>query len=161
MFGTLLQIKLRTELIVKAAMGPNQVLVPRCKPEIVGPNQVLVMGPIGPNQVLAPPAPTKNPDNRSTPEKITKPQKPPAPAVQAAKDPLWKLMQSMYETLNATSPDLTASCWLCYDIKPPFYESIGLDATYNILTSENPSQCSWGDHKIGLTLQHISGKGLT
>lgn len=82
-----------------------------------------------------------------------------APAVQAAEDPLWKLMHAMYETLNATSRDFTASCWLCYDIKPPFYEAIGLPATYNVLTSVNPSQCSWGDRKIGLTLQHISGKG--
>lgn len=51
MFGTLLQIKLRTKVIVTAPVGPNLVLAspaPR-------PNQVLVMSPISPNQASSRP----------------------------------------------------------------------------------------------------------
>jgi hypothetical protein len=54
---------------------------------------------------------------------------------------------------------MTTSCWLCYDVRPPFYETIGLNVTYDISISENPTQCSWGDHKRGLTIQQVSSQG--
>jgi hypothetical protein len=54
---------------------------------------------------------------------------------------------------------MTTSCWLYYDVRPPFYEVIGLNVTYNALTRENPTQCSWGDHKRGLTIQQVSIQG--
>jgi hypothetical protein len=54
---------------------------------------------------------------------------------------------------------MTTSCWLCYDVRPLFYEAIGLNATYNVSTSENPTQCSWGNHKRGLTIQQVSSQG--
>jgi hypothetical protein len=54
---------------------------------------------------------------------------------------------------------MTTSCWLYYDVMPPFYEAIGLNVTYNALTHENSTQCSWGDHKRGLTIQQVSGQG--
>lgn len=89
------------------------------------------MAPVGPNQILAPPALTKNPGTvKPQYNKNNIPVIPLALAMQATKDPLWKLMRVVYKTLKATSPNLTASCWLYYDIKPPFYESIGLNATY-------------------------------
>uniref|UniRef100_A0A8C6DBU8 Envelope protein n=1 Tax=Moschus moschiferus TaxID=68415 RepID=A0A8C6DBU8_MOSMO len=138
--------------------------------------------PVGPNKVLAPPtppAPTKSPGSKDTSKEtikpqshreVTRPTQPPraeTPAglpsqpqrSQATEDPLWKLMHTIYETLNPTSPNLTASCWLCYDVKPPFYEAIGLNITHDVSSDTSPSQCSWGDRKIGLTLQHVSSSG--
>jgi hypothetical protein len=75
-------------------------------------------------------------------------------------DPLWNLVNAAFLTLNHTNPNMTTSCWLCYDVRPQFYEAIGLNVTYNASTSENPTQCSWGDHKRGLTIQQVSGQGI-
>jgi hypothetical protein len=64
-------------------------------------------------------------------------------------DPLWNLVNAAFLTLNHTNPNMSTSCWLCYDERPPFYEAIGLNVTYNVSTTENPTQCSWGNHKRG------------
>jgi hypothetical protein len=44
-------------------------------------------------------------------------------------------------------------------VRPPFYEAVGLNDTYNVSTSKNPTQCSWGNHKRGLTIQQVSNQG--
>ncbi|NXW51199.1 ENV1 protein, partial [Nyctiprogne leucopyga] len=75
-------------------------------------------------------------------------------------NPLWKVMQAAYQTLNESNPDATTSCWLCYDVKPPFYEGIALATPYHMSSKDNPSQCNWNDSKAGITLQHVRGQGL-
>ncbi|NXJ72674.1 ENV1 protein, partial [Rostratula benghalensis] len=75
------------------------------------------------------------------------------------KDPLWTVMQTVYQTLNATNPNVTISCWLCYDINPPFYEGIAIPSPLNTSTEENPSECSWKERKAGITLQQVNGSG--
>ena len=37
---------------------------------------------------------------------------------------LTELMVGRFHMLNDTYPNITNSCWLCYDIAPPYYESI-------------------------------------
>ncbi|NXP56799.1 ENV2 protein, partial [Heliornis fulica] len=66
---------------------------------------------------------------------------------------LWKVMQATYNALNRINPELTNECWLCYNIEPPYYEAIGIKEVHA------PPQCSWGDRKKGITMQHVSGKG--
>jgi hypothetical protein len=61
-------------------------------------------------------------------------------AMLGAPDPLWNLVNAAFLTLNHTDPNMTTSCWLCYDVRPPFYEAIGLNVTYNALIHENPTQ---------------------
>lgn len=54
---------------------------------------------------------------------------------------LWKVMQASYGIINKTNPELTKECWLCYNIRPPFYEGIGVTAKARRINGTNPAQC--------------------
>ncbi|NXW23784.1 ENV1 protein, partial [Circaetus pectoralis] len=75
-------------------------------------------------------------------------------------DVLWKMMQASYQILNKTSPNLTEHCWLCYGIKPPFYEAIGVSDIPTQSNSTNPAQCIWDTEKQGITLTQVVGSGV-
>lgn len=75
-------------------------------------------------------------------------------------DPLWKLVKAAYATLNQTHPEATKSCWLCYNLIPPYYEAVGLNASYDLANGTDPPQCRWGERKVGLTMREVWGKGL-
>ncbi|NXG67700.1 ENV1 protein, partial [Hemiprocne comata] len=71
---------------------------------------------------------------------------------------LWKLVQASYQVLNATYPNLTEHCWLCYNIRPPFYEAIGVTANPKRINGSNPSQCLWKketSQSQGITLAQV------
>ncbi|NXH29906.1 ENV2 protein, partial [Myiagra hebetior] len=74
-----------------------------------------------------------------------------------------KLAQTSYRILNATNPNLTKRCWLCYSIQPPFYEAIGVIAKPTRINGSNPSQCLWkeGGESLsqGITLAQVTRKG--
>ncbi|NXO05533.1 ENV1 protein, partial [Rhinopomastus cyanomelas] len=73
---------------------------------------------------------------------------------------LWKLMLATYQVLNITQPNLTEKCWLCFDIRPPFYEAIGYAERAKRLNGSNPPQCNWGNPKAqGITLFSVTGRG--
>ena len=59
--------------------------------------------------------------------------------------------------LNATHPNMTRSCWLCYDTVPPYYEGVAVQAHVTISTSLQ--DCRWRS-KQSLTLEQVSGQGL-
>ncbi|NWV15911.1 ENV1 protein, partial [Ptilonorhynchus violaceus] len=78
---------------------------------------------------------------------------------------LWKIMRASFEILNRTYPNLTRECWLCYDIRPPFYEAVGSSAKIRRANGSNPSQCNWVKRNItedapGITLSRVTGKGV-
>ncbi|NXE12532.1 ENV2 protein, partial [Lophotis ruficrista] len=73
---------------------------------------------------------------------------------------LWKLMQASYLVLNKTNPNLTGHCWLCYGIKLPFHEAVGVKRKPRCINGTNPAQCIWGAEKQGITLTQVTGKGL-
>ncbi|KAF1533166.1 MLV-related proviral Env polyprotein, partial [Eudyptes sclateri] len=75
-------------------------------------------------------------------------------------DSLWKMMQASYQLLNKTSPNLTEHCWLCYRIKPPFYEAVGVDDKPLRVNGSNPAQCTWDMEKQGITLAEVVGSGV-
>ncbi|NXQ05509.1 ENV1 protein, partial [Vidua macroura] len=71
-----------------------------------------------------------------------------------------KLMQAAYQVLNVTRPNITEQCWLCFDIKPPFYEAVGLNEKPKRVNGSNPPQCNWKDPQTqGITLAAVTGKG--
>uniref|UniRef100_A0A8D0EQB9 Envelope glycoprotein n=1 Tax=Strix occidentalis caurina TaxID=311401 RepID=A0A8D0EQB9_STROC len=75
---------------------------------------------------------------------------------------LWKIMQASYGILNKTKPELTKDCWLCYNIRPPFYEAVGMTAKAKRVNGTNPARCMWKkgkDQTQGLTLSQVTGKG--
>ncbi|NWX25075.1 ENV2 protein, partial [Aegotheles bennettii] len=74
-------------------------------------------------------------------------------------EPLWAVMQAAYRALNETNPNITTACWLCYDVKPPFYEGIAVSSPLNTSGEDNPPECNWGEQKAGITLQQVRGKG--
>ncbi|NWX13887.1 ENV1 protein, partial [Aegotheles bennettii] len=74
---------------------------------------------------------------------------------------MWKMIQASYLVLNETHPELTKECWLCYSVKPPYYEAIGYAATPKGANGSNPANCIWGEREKnipGLTLTSITGK---
>ncbi|NXX17453.1 ENV1 protein, partial [Podargus strigoides] len=76
--------------------------------------------------------------------------------------PLWKLLNATYQILNSTNLNITAHCWLCYDVKPPFYEAIGIPLEPRLLNGPSPAQCLWNTEKgenPGITMQYVSGQG--
>ncbi|NXO74742.1 ENV1 protein, partial [Sitta europaea] len=75
---------------------------------------------------------------------------------------LWKLLNTTYQVLNSTNPNVTEHCWLCYDIRPPFYEAVGVASRPKRINSTNAAQCLWeieNGRKQGITMQHVSGQG--
>ena len=69
------------------------------------------------------------------------------------------MLTAAYEALNRSDPEATRACWLCYDIKPPFYEAIGLAAPFSQSGEESPAACKWNRKSPGLTLQAVTGNG--
>ncbi|NWS17322.1 ENV2 protein, partial [Pachyramphus minor] len=68
------------------------------------------------------------------------------------------ILQASYHVLNHTNPNITKHCWLCYDIKPPFYEAIGIISETKKIESINPTECFWNEEKRqGITMSQISG----
>jgi hypothetical protein len=72
-------------------------------------------------------------------------------------DPLWFMILKTFQILNVSQAELTTSCWLCYNARPPFYEDIRLISKYN--ESEKDTACRWSQEGLALTLQTISRQG--
>ena len=60
--------------------------------------------------------------------------------------------------LNASQPNLTKTCWLCYSIAPPYSEGLEVRATVSMMADIN--HCWWQQSKQGLTLEQVTGQGL-
>ncbi|TRZ11344.1 hypothetical protein HGM15179_015762, partial [Zosterops borbonicus] len=71
-----------------------------------------------------------------------------------------RMLYAAFLSLNTSHPNLTKSCWLCYDAKPPFYERIGVSTMFEYSKRANPKQCKWDTFRKGITLGMISGYGL-
>ncbi|NXK14522.1 ENV1 protein, partial [Herpetotheres cachinnans] len=71
-----------------------------------------------------------------------------------------KLLNSTYQILNSTNPNMTTNCWLCYDIRPPFYEAVGIPFDPKLVNGPDPTQWVWNTtNNPGITMQYVSGQG--
>ncbi|NXO90702.1 ENV2 protein, partial [Certhia brachydactyla] len=70
-----------------------------------------------------------------------------------------RMLQAAFVSLNISRPNLTKSCWLCYDTRPPFYEVVGLTTQFSYSKESSPKQCKWNTHRRGITLEMVSGQG--
>uniref|UniRef100_U3KMW6 Uncharacterized protein n=1 Tax=Oryctolagus cuniculus TaxID=9986 RepID=U3KMW6_RABIT len=143
-----------------SAAGPNKVLAPPKRnknhklvswtterPLVSGPS-ALSYGP--PLSYSSPVFPTNASDSL-----------PPAgvPDVGLDSHPLWTLLSAMYQVLNVTNPNETRSCWLCYEMRLPFYEAVGITGNYSV--SPNSQGCQREQKApAGLTVPSVTGKGL-
>uniref|UniRef100_A0A674HQ88 Envelope glycoprotein n=1 Tax=Taeniopygia guttata TaxID=59729 RepID=A0A674HQ88_TAEGU len=129
----------------------------------VGPNKVL-NSPISPTKKIVPASVTTTCPN---PLSITNRTANDVVAVRdsgvlKSKDPLWDLMQASYRALNESKPNLTKECWLCYNVRPPYFEVIGKPAKIQWSSGSNPRECPWNDqknHAQGITIQLVTGQG--
>ncbi|NWH83092.1 ENV2 protein, partial [Piaya cayana] len=74
-------------------------------------------------------------------------------------DPILRMLEATFLSLNESNPNLTDSCWLCYDVKPPFYEGVALDTPFSYSTADAPRQCRWDTPRKGITLSQVTGQG--
>ncbi|KFV00460.1 hypothetical protein N340_12437, partial [Tauraco erythrolophus] len=70
------------------------------------------------------------------------------------------VLDATFRSLNQSSPDLTSSCWLYYDVYPAFYEGVALDVSFSYSSDSNPIQCRWDTPRKGITLNQIRGQGV-
>lgn len=131
-------------------------------PVAVGANQIL----IHPKTEWESPAwgklvPTPSLRLAATVPPVTPPQAPSVPEFfmkcTEPVDPLWSLMLKIFHILNVSQPELTTSCWLCYEARPFFLEGIGLISRHN--ESEKDAACRWSWEGPALTLQTTLGQG--
>uniref|UniRef100_A0A670ZL21 Uncharacterized protein n=1 Tax=Pseudonaja textilis TaxID=8673 RepID=A0A670ZL21_PSETE len=61
-------------------------------------------------------------------------------------NPLWVLMNASFGIMNASNPNLTNSCWFCYNVQPPYYEGVGMIAEYNLCVALREECCFYADH---------------
>ena len=133
--------------------------------------------PIGPNLVLNPPTFSRekekvvptitttdslNSISKTTKDTVTEFSLSRGPELPEPKDPLWNLMKASYRALNKSKPNLTKECWLCYNVRPPYFEAIGKLGKIQWSNSQNPRECPWDDqrnHTQGITIQSVTGQG--
>lgn len=111
-------IRLKIESLAPIAIGPNGVLSPLASP---------------PRQVTIP----------TTPETETQTSLAPAPETTGR---MINLFEWAFKVLNATNPEATEACWLCYEISPPYYEAIGYNTN---LLPQQPLQRAVNGNKEG------------
>ena len=130
-------------------IGPNSVLVPREPTHApIRPAHIPAQEP---NQT--PPLPYITNTSNSPQVSLT------GPNIKDDQDPLFNMIINSYRVLNSTRLDLTGSCWLCYDIKPPYYEGIAVPGVY--IQTKNHKVCQWQQKgNARLTLQRVTGRGL-
>lgn len=116
---------------------------------------------IGPNLIThAPPnihEPTSKQVSSPAPRIETIPPRSNQPSTQAN---LLKIMDKAFAALNATNPEATKSCWLCYDIAPPYYEAVAWNLSQQVLITNPVTPVGTSPKPTGLTLTMVSGKGL-
>ena len=67
------------------------------------------------------------------------------------KYPFIDLLGRSYLVLNASQPNLTKACWLCYDIAPPYYEGLAVSATV-ATTADIMTSITAGGNRANKTL---------
>uniref|UniRef100_A0A8C9CUE3 Envelope protein n=1 Tax=Phocoena sinus TaxID=42100 RepID=A0A8C9CUE3_PHOSS len=153
--GLLMTIKLKIETPTPVPIGPNpeigHSLLPLAPPTAL---------PEIRNQTFEPKGMTIKPkDHPPTPHPPPPtPPPPPHPPPPPPRDQMLSLVQAAFEVLNATNPEATKSCWLCYAAPPPYYDAIGYNSNYSNVNT--PDQCRWkqeGNSK--LTLASVLGNG--
>uniref|UniRef100_A0A8C5X351 Uncharacterized protein n=1 Tax=Malurus cyaneus samueli TaxID=2593467 RepID=A0A8C5X351_9PASS len=65
--------------------------------------------------------------------------------------PFFDVLDATFRSLNQSNPGFTNSCWLCYDVYPPFYEGIALIASFDY-SSEATQAVRWDTPRKGITL---------
>lgn len=113
---------LRMHRTLRASQGALLTIRLTTSPVVTGP-----ASPIGPNLILVPQMPRLTPKPKTVTDSLVPTLSgTQTPVMTENSDPLWTLMTHTYQMLNESRPDLTVSCWLCFNPKLPYYEGIAL-----------------------------------
>uniref|UniRef100_A0A8U8AM62 Uncharacterized protein n=1 Tax=Geospiza parvula TaxID=87175 RepID=A0A8U8AM62_GEOPR len=63
-------------------------------------------------------------------------------------DPILRILEATFLSLNESNPNLTDSCWL-----------FALDTPFRYSTAKAPHQCRWDTPRKGITLSQVTGRG--
>ncbi|NWV64393.1 ENV1 protein, partial [Malurus elegans] len=74
--------------------------------------------------------------------------------------PFLHVLDVTFRSLNQSNPNLTSSCWSCYDVYPPFYEGVALNTSFDYSSDGSPSKCRWDTPRKGITLGQVRGQGI-
>ncbi|NXX41209.1 ENV1 protein, partial [Tricholaema leucomelas] len=74
--------------------------------------------------------------------------------------PFFDVLNVTFWSLNQSNPKLTNSCWLCYDVYPPFYEGVALNTSFDYSSDDNPARCRWDTPRKEITLSQVRGQGV-
>ncbi|NXV08472.1 ENVT1 protein, partial [Cettia cetti] len=112
--------------------------------------------PVGPNHALMRKIVKQKPGPTFAPTLLS-----PLPACQNVHEAtpyalFYYMLDAAFISLNQSNPNLTNSCWLCYDTKPPFYEGIAINASLVYSNDPNPVECKWNTSRTGITLAHTT-----
>ncbi|KFV03276.1 hypothetical protein N340_02506, partial [Tauraco erythrolophus] len=70
------------------------------------------------------------------------------------------VLDAAFRSLNRSNPNLTSSCWRCYDSYPPFCEAVALDVPFSSSSDDSPARCRWDTPRKGIALNRVRGRGV-
>lgn len=133
-------------LTTPQGLGPNPVLAPKLASIPKGPTKSMVMPKLKPAPTIK--GPTR-PVTTSPSHLLTQ---------DINSDLLWDLLVHTYQAVNRCGPDLTQSCWLCYNTEPPYYDGVATMGNY-IFPRITIVYVDGRVSSARLTLQSVTGQG--
>lgn len=124
--GLTFHFKLKIEPVHQQPLGPNTILAPSHIPKPTSDPQMSVV-------INTPMQPNTHAQQSWMITTLYNPMAscPITPVAHWSDNLLLGIIVQLFSVLNASKPDLTMACWLCYDTAPTYYESVATVGTFS------------------------------